>query len=129
MSSTPARTLPPSTSAAASSFHWSREMPIVCHWFGPSGPPGIWSDIRVTLRGVGRMPPVTPITSEICSGGSSSPMSISGSRLATWPASKHSCSGLIPSSRIAVRNSTIVSKLFSKTALKTKSLRRLEYLA
>ena len=56
-------------------------------------------------------------------------MSISGSRLATWPASKHSCSGLIPSSRIAVRNSMIVSKLFSKTVLKTKSLRRLEYLA
>ena len=51
-------------------------------------------------------------------------MSISGSRLATWPASKHSCSGLIPSSRIAVRNSMIVSKLFSNTALKTKSLRR-----
>ena len=36
-----------------SSFHWSREMPITCHWFGPSGPPGIWSDMKVTLRGVG----------------------------------------------------------------------------
>ena len=56
-------------------------------------------------------------------------MSSSGSRLATWPESKHSCSGLIPSSFISVRNSTIVSKLFSKTALKTKSLRRFEYLA
>ena len=27
-------------------------------------PAGIWSDIAVTLRGVGRMPPLTPITSE-----------------------------------------------------------------
>ena len=104
-------------------------MPITCHWLRPSGPPGIWSDIRVTLRGVGRMPPVTPITSEICSGSSSSPMSSSGSRLATWPESKHSCSGLIPSSFIAVRNSMIVSKLFSNTALKTKSLRRALYFA
>ena len=46
-----------------------------------------------------------------------------------WPASKHSCSGLIPSSRIAVRNSMIVSNEFSNTALKTKSLRRVEYFA
>ena len=48
------------------------------------------------------MPPLTPITSEIWCGSATRPMSISGSRLATWPASKHSCSGLIPSSRIAV---------------------------
>ena len=32
----------------------------------------------------------------------SRPMSSSGSRLATWPESKHSCSGLMPSSFIAV---------------------------
>ena len=56
-------------------------------------------------------------------------MSRNGSRLATWPASKHSCSGWIPSSFISVRNAVIVSKLFSNTALKTKSLRRREYLA
>jgi hypothetical protein len=81
------------------------------------------------LRGVGRMPPVTPITQSICSGSDSRPMSISGSRLATWPESKHSCSGLIPISFMAVRNSTIVSKEFSKTALNTNSLRRAEYFA
>ena len=75
------------------------------------------------------MPPVTPITSEICSGGVSRPMSSSGSRLATCPASKHSCSGWIPSSFISVMNSMIVSNEFSNTALKTKSLRRREYLA
>ena len=81
------------------------------------------------LRAVGRIPPVTPITHEIWSGSSSIPMSSNGSRLATWPESKHSCSGLIPSSRITATSSTIVSKLFSKTALKTKSLRRREYFA
>ena len=81
------------------------------------------------LRAFGRMPPVTPITQQIWSGSSSRPMSISGSRLAMWPASKHSCSGLMPSSRIAVSSSMIVSKLFSNTALNTKSLRRREYLA
>ena len=43
--------------------------------------------------------------------------------------SKHSCSGLMPSSRIALVNRMIVSKLFSNTVWKTKSLRRLEYLA
>ena len=53
----------------------------------------------------------------------------SGSRLATWPASKHSCSGWIPFSLIASISSMIVSKLFSKTALKTKSPRRREYFA
>ena len=56
-------------------------------------------------------------------------MSSRGSRLATCPASKHSCSGWIPSSFIAVMNSMIVSKEFSNTALKTKSLRRREYFA
>ena len=75
------------------------------------------------------MPPVTPMTSEIWCGSVTRPMSISGSRFATCPASKHSCSGLIPSSRISVRNSMIVSNEFSKTALKTKSLRRREYFA
>ena len=56
-------------------------------------------------------------------------MSISGSRLATWPASKHSCSALMPSSFITVRNSMIVSNEFSKTALNTNSLRFFEYFA
>ena len=56
-------------------------------------------------------------------------MSISGSRFATWPASKHSCSALMPSSFITVRNSMIVSNEFSKTALKTNSLRFFEYFA
>ena len=78
---------------------------------------------------MGRMPPVTPMTMSIWSGSSSRPMSISGSRLATCPASKHSCSGRMPSSFIALRNSTIVSNEFSNTALKTKSLRDFEYLA
>ncbi len=45
------------------------------------------------------------------------------------PVSKHSCSALMPSSFMAVRNSMIVSKLFSNTALNTKSLRRVEYFA
>ena len=85
--------------------------------------------MKLTFRALGRMPPLTPITSETWSGSVSSSMSSSGSRLAMWPASKHSCSGLMPISRIAVRNSMIVSKLFSNTALKTKSLRRREYLA
>ena len=75
------------------------------------------------------MPPVTPMTHEIWSGSRSRPMSSSGSRLATWPVSKHSCSARIPSSFIAVRNSMIVSNEFSKTALKTKSLRFFEYFA
>ena len=56
-------------------------------------------------------------------------MSSSGSRLATWPASKHSCSGWMPDAFIASISSMIVSKLFSNTALKTNSLRRREYLA
>ena len=78
---------------------------------------------------MGRIPPVTPITQEICSGGLSSPMSSSGSRLARWPESKHSCSGLMPASRIAVQSSMIVSNEFSNTALNTKSPRRGEYFA
>ena len=51
---------------------------------------------------LGRIPPVTPITHDTWSGSDSSPMSISGSRLATCPESKHSCSGRMPSSFIAV---------------------------
>ena len=129
MSSRPTRTLPPSVSAAATSIHCSREMPITPHSFGPSAPPGICSDMCARLRAVGRMPPVTPMTQEIWSGSASSPMSSSGSRLAMWPESKHSCSGLMPSSRIAFVSVMIVSKEFSKTVLKTKSLRRLEYFA
>ena len=81
------------------------------------------------LRGFGRMPPLTPITHEICSGSASRPMSISGSRFATCPASKHSCSGRMSSSFIASRNSMMVSNEFSKTALNTKSLRLAEYFA
>ncbi len=77
-------------------------MPITPQLLGPSAPPGIWSAICARLLAVGRMPPVTPITHEIWSGSFSRPMSSSGSRLATWPASKHSCSGLMPSSFIAV---------------------------
>ena len=79
--------------------------------------------------GVGRMPPFTPITHDTWSGSFSSPMSRRGSRFATCPESKHSCSGRIPSSFIASRNSMIVSNEFSNTALNTKSLRLLEYFA
>ena len=78
---------------------------------------------------VGLMPPVTPITQDTWSGSDSSPMSISGSRFATCPESKHSCSGRMPSSFIASMNSMIMSNEFSNTALKTKSLRRREYFA
>ena len=45
------------------------------------------------------------------------------------PESKHSCSGLMPSSFISLRKVMIVSNEFSKTVWKTKSLRRFEYLA
>ena len=82
-----------------------------------------------TLRAVGRMPPVTPITNDTCSGGFSAPMSSSGSSDATCPESKHSCSGRMPCSTIASSSAPIVSNEFSNTALKTKSLRRAEYLA
>ncbi len=56
-------------------------------------------------------------------------MSISGSSELTWPVSKHSCSGLIPIRFIASSSSMISSMWFSKTNLKTKSLREREYLA
>jgi len=46
-----------------------------------------------------------------------------------WPESKHSCSGLMPSSFIAFRNVMIVSNEFSKTVWNTNCLRRLEYFA
>ena len=81
------------------------------------------------LRAVGRMPPVTPITAETCSGGCSAPMSSSGSRLATWPESKHSCSGRMPHSFIAPSSAWISSKLLSKTNENTNALRRREYFA
>ena len=81
------------------------------------------------LRAVGRIPPVTPITQDTCSGGCSTPMSSSGSRLARWPESKHSCSGRIPSSFIAASSARIVSNEFSNTIENTKSLRRREYFA
>ena len=78
---------------------------------------------------VGRIPPVTPITQDTWSGSETRPMSSSGSRFATCPESKHSCSGRMPSSFIAVRNSIIVSNEFSNTVLKTKSFRFEEYFA
>ena len=81
------------------------------------------------LRAVGRMPPITPITHETCSGGCSAPMSSSGSRLARWPESKHSCSGRIPHSFMQSSSARIVSKLFSNTIENTNSLRRREYFA
>ena len=56
-------------------------------------------------------------------------MSSSGSSDATWPESKHSCSGRMPASTIAASSAPIVSNEFSKTALNTKSLRRAEYFA
>ena len=81
------------------------------------------------FSGVGLIPPVTPITQDTWSGSDSSPMSISGSRFATCPESKHSCSGRMPNSFIAVTNSMIVSNEFSNTILNTKSLRLAEYFA
>ena len=78
---------------------------------------------------LGRIPPLTPMTQDTWSGGVRTPMSSSGSRLAMWPESKHSCSGLIPASFIALVRVMMVSKEFSNTAWKTKSLRRREYFA
>uniref|UniRef100_A0A6J5ZYW9 Unannotated protein n=1 Tax=freshwater metagenome TaxID=449393 RepID=A0A6J5ZYW9_9ZZZZ len=46
-----------------------------------------------------------------------------------WPMSKHSCSGLMPFALSAVSSSMISSKEFSKTVLKTNSLRDFEYFA
>ena len=45
------------------------------------------------------------------------------------PESKHSCSGLMPSSFISLRKVMIVSNEFSNTVWKTNSLRRFEYFA
>ena len=45
------------------------------------------------------------------------------------PESKHSCSGLMPSSFIAFRKVMIVSNEFSNTVWNTNSLRRFEYFA
>ena len=101
-------------------------MPITPHWCGTSG---TCSAMCARLRAVGRIPPVTPITHETCSGGLSTPMSSSGSRFARCPESKHSCSGRMPRSFIASSSAMIVSNEFSNTALKTKSLRRREYFA
>ena len=56
-------------------------------------------------------------------------MSTSGASDATWPTSKHSCSGLMPSRRIASSNSMISSNGLVNTNLNTKSLREREYLA
>ena len=56
-------------------------------------------------------------------------MSSSGSSEATWPESKHSCSGRMPRSTIASSSAPIVSNEFSNTASKTNSLRRAEYFA
>ena len=54
---------------------------------------------------------------------------MSGASEPTCPRSKHSCSGLMPSSFIASRKVMMVSNEFSKTVLKTKSLRFEEYFA
>ncbi len=56
-------------------------------------------------------------------------MWMSGASEPTWPTSKHSCSGLMPSSFIASSSAMMSSKEFSKTALKTKSRRAREYFA
>ena len=90
---------------------------------------GTCPDMCARFSGVGLIPPVTPITHDTWSGSESRPMSINGSRLATCPESKHSCSGRIPSSFITVTNSMIVSNEFSNTVLKTKSFRFDEYFA
>ncbi len=56
-------------------------------------------------------------------------MSISGARLPTWPTSKHSCSGLMPSSFIASSSSMISPNGFSKTMLNTNCFFEREYFA
>ena len=56
-------------------------------------------------------------------------MSTSGSREPTWPRSKHSCSGLMPSSFIASSRAMISSKGFANTAWNTNALRVREYFA
>ena len=61
--------------------------------------------------------------------GPTRPMSISGASAPTWPTSKHSCSGVMPSSRITSRNVWISLNGFGKTVSKTKALRRAEYFA
>ena len=103
LSSRPTRIEPPRVRAAATSIHWSREIPITPQW----EPAGMLSTIAARLRAVGGMPPTTPITQSTCRGVCSTPMSISGARLPTWPTSKHSCSGLMPSSFIASSSSMI----------------------
>ncbi len=69
LSSRPTRIEPPSVSAAATSIHWSREIPITPQW----EPAGMLSTIAARLRAVGGMPPVTPITQSTCSGVFSTP--------------------------------------------------------
>ena len=82
------------------------------------------------LRAVGRMPPVTPITHETCSGGCEQPhveqrvevRDVAGvEALVLGPDAE-----LVHRARAA---SMIVSNEFSNTALKTNSLRRREYFA
>src|SRR5581483_4150810 len=125
LSSSPTRIEPPSVSAAATSIHWSREMPITPQ----CDPAGMLSAIAARLRAVGGMPPTTPITQSTCSGVRSTPMSISGASEPTWPTSKHSCSGLMPSSFIASSSSMISVKGLAKTMSNTNALREREYLA
>ena len=87
------------------------------------------STIAAMLFLLAGIPPSTPITQSMCSGFFNRPMSTSGWRLPMWPMSKHSCSGLIPFAFSAVSSSIISSKEFSKTVLKTNSLRDFEYFA
>ena len=56
-------------------------------------------------------------------------MSTSGASDPTWPTSKHSCSGLMPSSFIASSSAMISSNGLANTVWKTNSLRRDEYFA
>ena len=125
MSSSPTRTEPPSASAAAISVHWPRPIPISPQWL----PAGRLSTIAARLRAVGGTPPSTPITHDTCSGGCSTPLWTSGSSEPTWPRSKHSCSGLMPSSFIASSRAMISSNGFAKTIENTNSRRLREYFA
>ncbi len=87
------------------------------------------STIAARLRAVGGTPPSTPMTQETWSGSRSTPLCTSGSSEPTWPRSKHSCSGLIPSSFIASSRAMISSNGLAKTNENTNSRREREYFA
>ena len=81
------------------------------------------------LSTVGGRPPSTLTMNENCSGGTSSPMSMSGQTPCVWPVSKHSSSGLTFASFIAERRVVILPYVFGKTMSKTKPFRLSEYFA